>query len=720
MRKIRSLLSATSDKEKLSLKVSGNARGPSATNLRARAASLQVNIPRRSRSSTLGTRSSSPRGRDAPPAYPPMRPLSSGSSCSGAVSDIPSHLRWSLASEITLPPDMVVGAAMTAVLNAFEAIELLELSTLTQSAVHHHKLKSSPRKSLAGRKAEATMAQFFTSLEPLIKCNEWSDIFHARMAIVGQPLSRALLDRIHDVCHIVMTRSSELFQASTMQRAAELLEFLNHFKLDVDASIVGVELHPSLQDEMAFPPLVDTTLIDERSSEAALQTSQFNDNTRYLHSTARELQQKIIEMSEMGSAAEAFAELQRLSDVFRREDVFRLERGSLCIGRWSSALDGREYTTFVRVLRWVDQTTMEVHNGRGKVLCRVSHCKPLSAAMVSDLENGRLDKLVLDPVKMLETTLDDMIRSFMLKQLLLLVKDDRAMAVRTESLLHGTFEPDLFDYSYVRKMDSMVAGLNMVGLATEAGLLRRLQEKHSSFVADISLQQFCRRNRSVSIQALLRLGETLDALVGDCFLVLRRDLCRIRDTLENEFERLLDGKRKNEMSTAWLTEVREAVNALLSQRGYRPDAVPHDYISTAPKSMQPIRDNLRILQDLISNADESSALTLISQSLRSKVYPIVDCFVDEAIHVVAQKVGCVLSPSSDPVAQLEVAMKESPPSDKRCVGLLSDVVYLREMRRLEDNPGEHNPHIVPISGLVYSSVVRKEKEMLTVIEVWDK
>ena len=76
MRKIRSLLSATSDKEKLSLKVSGNARGPSATNLRARAASLQVNIPRRSRSSTLGTRSSSPRGRDAPPAYPPMRPLS--------------------------------------------------------------------------------------------------------------------------------------------------------------------------------------------------------------------------------------------------------------------------------------------------------------------------------------------------------------------------------------------------------------------------------------------------------------------------------------------------------------------------------------------------------------------------------------------------------------------------------------------------------------------
>ena len=40
------------------------------------------------------------------------------------------------------------------------------------------------------------------------------------------------------------------------------------------------------------------------------------------------------------------------------------------------------------------------------------------------------------------------------------------------------------------------------------------------------------------------------------------------------------------------------------------------------------------------------------------------------------------------------------------------------MKRLEDNPQEKQLHIVPISGLCVSRLVRKENELKTVIEIW--
>ncbi len=75
----------------------------------------------------------------------------------------------------------------------------------------------------------------------------------------------------------------------------------------------------------------------------------------------------------------------------------------------------------------------------------------------------------------------------------------------------------------------------------------------------------------------------------------------------------------------------------------------------------------------------------------------------------------------DPLVQLRALLVDSQHVDAaRFRSVLADCDYLRTMRRLEDNLGEHNPHIVPVSGLIMSSLVRKEKECLTILEVWDR
>jgi hypothetical protein len=134
-----------------------------------------------------------------------------------------------------------------------------------------------------------------------------------------------------------------------------------------------------------------------------------------------------------------------------------------------------------------------------------------------------------------------------------------------------------------------------------------------------------------------------------------------------------------------------------------------------------IRQNLRILQHLLREVDGEVAA--LSKRLCAKVYPVCDRFIEEAVTVCLLLLGCGLPKrDSDLIEQLQVVVRRKQERavafDERILGVLEDLLYLKEMRRLEEHPLEKSQHIVPVSGLVVSSIVRKEKEMATVLEVW--
>jgi hypothetical protein len=250
----------------------------------------------------------------------------------------------------------------------------------------------------------------------------------------------------------------------------------------------------------------------------------------------------------------------------------------------------------------------------------------------------------------------------------------------------------------------------------------------SDALEKLNVQHICAKDRTRTIGRIMSLGNSIAGLIEEHFLSISQTLSEELSDLEGSFEAILSGKRKNSISSSWLTDIRDSVNDLLRKRGFDAEAVPHDYISTAPSSLSSVRANLVILQTLLNNSDDSSALNKVSEELKAKIYPIIAKFIEEALFVsgnvlqVDQKEEAgrnaaeVLQELKDVIKQKKETGEEV---DERVVGVLSDVEYLHEMKRLEDNPQDHNPHIVPVSGLVYSSIIRKEKETLTVLEVWE-
>lgn len=60
------------------------------------------------------------------------------------------------------------------------------------------------------------------------------------------------------------------------------------------------------------------------------------------------------------------------------------------------------------------------------------------------------------------------------------------------------------------------------------------------------------------------------------------------------------------------------------------------------------------------------------------------------------------------------------PEVKKMSGLLMDLTYCKQQRKLETAAKTDSLDIVPISGLVYSRLTRLENEALTVINIWGK
>ena len=715
--KIRSDLRSETDRQ--SLKPNSRSTGT----LRAKAGSFNVNLPRRSwRPAT--TNSSSPETLSgSPPSsfiVPSIRLPGDGDLsppiCSprSETATLPPQFRWTIVNELTLPLGWTMTHAANSIMAAFDCLELPEAAS---TPAGQKMMKMSPRKPSTKRLENAAL-KFLTELEPLTRSNKWSEIFHARHCIVGTLIKGQTLDRLTQLTMHMITKAESL-PNSVLQNAALLQEFLNHWKLDLDSALVGVEPNDVFRSEFCFDtsPVGASLLVEVDESTAAAKDGKKN----VLQLTLHDLRQKFVEIADSASAEVALTQVKQLAEVFKLEDLYRMEKGCLCVCQFISGLDGQNHVTFVRVIRFMDQGTLEVHNGRGAVRVRVAQCKRLSQQMVDLIERGQLLQVAVNHEQRLTARMEEATQAMILRELLASMQDDRALVIRTEAFFREDMPVSLFDYVFIQQLDRIVTLFDIVKHATESGFIEELTAIHSDYVAELSLNCFCGKNRTAAINRVLALGKSPETFTGEMFLKLRVRICSAREELDKAFENILSGARKNAMSSAWLTGVRESVNELLTKRGYQADAVPDDYISTAPKDMQAIRSNLEILQNLVTNADKSSALQIITQALRSRAYPVIDSFVDDSIFVIAQCLGCVLSPNRDPVAELETTISSSTPTelfDKRCVGLLADIQYLREMRRLEDNPQESSPHIIPISGLVYSSIIRKEKEILTVIEVW--
>ena len=228
---------------------------------------------------------------------------------------------------------------------------------------------------------------------------------------------------------------------------------------------------------------------------------------------------------------------------------------------------------------------------------------------------------------------------------------------------------------------------------------------------------------SFSMETLVR--ERLDRLSAFC----RQTLA----FLDNQSVLVVNGTKKQEITSWWLSVIQQRVQRFLTGLHFDFEAVPYDYIDTPPNSLETIRTNLKIIQEILDRSNDIHNVQQLLDNVKEDVYPKINLFLDNAKAALCEKLNLSLKDFSVEAARDMLNEHERDLKDQKdepehqelwgvwMVGLLQDIEYLETIKRLEEEPvaGKGNLNVVPITGLVMSAFIRRETELRTVLEVWD-
>lgn len=207
---------------------------------------------------------------------------------------------------------------------------------------------------------------------------------------------------------------------------------------------------------------------------------------------------------------------------------------------------------------------------------------------------------------------------------------------------------------------------------------------------------------------------------------------------------ILNSTRKLQLSEWWLGLIRSSVKQLLMDNMYDFHAVNSNYIESPPDDMESIRQNLELIQEILSPAvDKHGVVEKLIKPLTERIYPKLDELV-EMMYIVLMDQSFdhgQTSVESFNQSQYEGRLREmtgepqGPPEEvaARLHSLLKDARYIHEMKAHEKNfrkqPEKEVPGLqrsksfvmvdaVPVSGLIMNYFHRMEVELKTVIELW--
>ena len=201
------------------------------------------------------------------------------------------------------------------------------------------------------------------------------------------------------------------------------------------------------------------------------------------------------------------------------------------------------------------------------------------------------------------------------------------------------------------------------------------------------------------------------------------------DFLMIEKKLLMNGTKKKNLMEWWLSYVDTSSRKFLRDLGYDFFAVPIDYIQIPPQDIEPVKYNLRILTEILDKSNDVHQVLSFIKTISDEIYLNIQEFEDKAIIVLSEHFGVDpevfdLKLSQELHQDALVDKKDSDVVVKWVDDMMKDIEYLRTMKEMENKVDKGGKvklsNVVPISGLILSSFFRKENEMKTVLELWDK
>ncbi|GAM22175.1 hypothetical protein SAMD00019534_053500 [Acytostelium subglobosum LB1] len=243
----------------------------------------------------------------------------------------------------------------------------------------------------------------------------------------------------------------------------------------------------------------------------------------------------------------------------------------------------------------------------------------------------------------------------------------------------------------------------------------------------------------------LRAKDTLPVLVDEIDLAISR--------INVDYNAIYNGTKKSELMKWWLGLIGTSVDTYLQSKGFYKDVVPTNYIDTPPTSISKVKENLRIVNLVLRPSvqeDMDDRLKHLMAPLKKNIYQSLDEFLclaqnllfdllknskhfgeesreferpqDLDLHVVLEAIQKLPNGTGDD-------------QTFKMASLIKDILYIREMKHLEEKYysneiltvsqqplAEKQPlsDCVPITGLIFSRLLRTKHELRTVLEVFDQ
>jgi len=172
----------------------------------------------------------------------------------------------------------------------------------------------------------------------------------------------------------------------------------------------------------------------------------------------------------------------------------------------------------------------------------------------------------------------------------------------------------------------------------------------------------------------------------------------------------LSGLKKQHLVEWWLKLIEDSTNEYLTTLGFDFEALPYDYLDTPPKEPRKVVSNLQIISSLIHPSDSRVRIGLV-EHLKALVYVKINEFLRVADHVLGE---------ADSHGDSHKSLQQ-------------DIEYLLQMKSHDDSFFREYAEssqattrvgtvsdVVPVAGLVYSSLHRHHNELKTVREHWTR
>jgi hypothetical protein len=256
------------------------------------------------------------------------------------------------------------------------------------------------------------------------------------------------------------------------------------------------------------------------------------------------------------------------------------------------------------------------------------------------------------------------------------------------------------------------------------------EQRLDAMLTRLNCREMLRSDQVSALSNLNRYRGALRSTIWRNMSTLIAQAIRWRQALQERIRALIDGRQKGVISDWWLELIESRTHQFLLDAGFHQNCYPANYIEWPPANMKLVRDNMHLLSCMLDPHNEQHGVRAFVQRLSSVIYARLDRFVADVICVFCIEFGRAPDPNT-PLDELRrllegngVRLQDT--QQKLLENALDDIEYVHTMHEMEEAFGATSGEpamlkltaVVPVSGLIMSAFVRRQKELETVEEVW--